>query len=79
MRSSFSVSDFFVERTVDEKQWDKVFDINVKGSMFCYKHAARQMIKEGHGGRIVGAVSTMGKQGEDLFWADSQTLFLTVH
>jgi NAD(P)-dependent dehydrogenase (short-subunit alcohol dehydrogenase family) len=29
--------------------------INVRGTMLCYKHAAKQMIAQGRGGRIIGA------------------------
>jgi hypothetical protein len=29
----------------------------------CYRHAAKQMIKQGRGGRIIGATSSAGKQG----------------
>ena len=36
---------------------------NVDGVFFCYKHAALQMIKQGNGGRIIGASSVAGKQG----------------
>ncbi|EPS95067.1 NAD-binding protein [Fomitopsis schrenkii] len=31
--------------------------------MLCYKYAARQMIKQGGGGRILGAASILGKHG----------------
>ena len=48
---------------MDEAQFDRVMAVNVKGAMFCYKHAASQMIKQGRGGRIVGAASTASKQG----------------
>ncbi len=37
---------------------------NVDGVFFCYKHAALQMIKQGKGGRIIGASSIAGKQGK---------------
>jgi len=43
--------------------WTKVYDVNVKGLMLCYRHAALQMIKQGHGGRIIGACSSSGKKG----------------
>ncbi|TFK50482.1 NAD(P)-binding protein [Heliocybe sulcata] len=34
-----------------------------EGTFFCYKYAAEQMVKQGRGGRIVGASSIAGKQG----------------
>ncbi|CCM05106.1 uncharacterized protein FIBRA_07313 [Fibroporia radiculosa] len=45
------------------EQWDRVVAINLRGVMLCYKYAAEQMIKQGRGGRIIGAASVMGKKG----------------
>lgn len=42
-----------VDMTVDV--WDHIMCVNVRSVMLAYKHAARQMIKQGRGGRIVGA------------------------
>ncbi|KAI0642833.1 acetoin reductase family protein [Trametes meyenii] len=42
---------------------DKLLNVNVKGTFFSYKYAAIQMIKQGKGGRIVGASSIAGKRG----------------
>ena len=41
-------------------------DVNVKGTMLCYKHAARAMIERGTapGGRLIGASSVAGKRGK---------------
>ena len=47
--------------TVDD--WDNIFSVNTRGTFLCYKYAARQMIKQGRGGRIIGASSLAGKQG----------------
>ena len=33
---------------------DRVIGVNLRGVILCYKHAARQMIKQGRGGRILG-------------------------
>ncbi|KAF5323208.1 hypothetical protein D9758_017310 [Tetrapyrgos nigripes] len=44
-------------------QWDHTFNINVRGTFLCYKYAAAQMIRQGRGGRIVGASSLSGKTG----------------
>ncbi|KAF9045015.1 acetoin reductase family protein [Panaeolus papilionaceus] len=41
---------------------DKMFSVNVNGTFLCYKYAALQMIKQGRGGRIIGAASICGKQ-----------------
>ncbi|KAK0489592.1 acetoin reductase family protein [Armillaria luteobubalina] len=45
------------------EDWNRIFMINGLGTFLCYKYAAKQMIKQGHGGRIVGASSIAGKQG----------------
>jgi len=50
-----------IETTVEE--WDRLHAVNGRGTMLCYKHAAIQMIKQGGGGRIIGASSTAGKLG----------------
>ena len=38
--------------------------MNVMGVFFSYKYAALQMIKQGTGGRIVGAASIASKKGK---------------
>ncbi|KAG8766979.1 hypothetical protein FRC12_006526 [Ceratobasidium sp. 428] len=43
-----------------EESFDKVMSINCKGVLFCYRAAAAQMIKQGRGGRIIGACSLLG-------------------
>lgn len=40
--------------------------INARGVFLCYKYAGMQMIKQGTGGRIIGASSVLGKQGTNL-------------
>jgi 2-deoxy-D-gluconate 3-dehydrogenase len=46
----------FFETT--EQDWDKICDLNLKGYFFWSQAAAREMIKEGHGGRIVNISSS---------------------
>lgn len=46
------------------EDWDRIFSINARGNFLCYKYAGQQMIKQGRGGRIIGASSVVGKQGE---------------
>ncbi|KAF8982010.1 hypothetical protein BDQ17DRAFT_1262536, partial [Cyathus striatus] len=36
-------------------QLDRLYAVNVRGTFLCYKYAALQMIKQGRGGRIIGA------------------------
>jgi len=48
---------------VDIADWERIWDVNIRGVVFCYKHAARQMVKQGDGGRIIGASSIGGLRG----------------
>ncbi|EPS95394.1 NAD-binding protein [Fomitopsis schrenkii] len=41
--------------TVSTQEWDRVININLRGVMLCYKYAAKQMVDQGWGGRIIGA------------------------
>jgi len=42
---------------------DRCLAINVRGTFLCYKYASEQMIRQGRGGRIIGASSLAGKRG----------------
>jgi meso-butanediol dehydrogenase / (S,S)-butanediol dehydrogenase / diacetyl reductase len=46
-----------------EDIWDRTMDINAKGVFFCCRAAALQMIKQGHGGKIIAASSGAGRRG----------------
>ncbi|KAK7460440.1 hypothetical protein VKT23_009162 [Stygiomarasmius scandens] len=48
-----------LEITTDD--WDRVQNINSRGVFLCYKYAAKQMISQGRGGRIIGASSSSAK------------------
>jgi meso-butanediol dehydrogenase / (S,S)-butanediol dehydrogenase / diacetyl reductase len=45
------------------KQWQLTMDVNVKGVLHCYQSAARQMITQGRGGRLIGAASVAAHRG----------------
>ncbi|CAE6480115.1 unnamed protein product [Rhizoctonia solani] len=47
---------------LSDEQLDKLLGINLKGTLYCYWAAAVQMIKQGQGGRIIGASSIVGAQ-----------------
>ncbi|KAF7363945.1 Diacetyl reductase [Mycena sanguinolenta] len=47
----------------DIGEWEKRWEINIRGTLLCYKHSARQMVKQGTGGRIIGASSLCGLRG----------------
>jgi NAD(P)-dependent dehydrogenase (short-subunit alcohol dehydrogenase family) len=42
---------------LSEEEWDRVLDINLKGTFLCLKYEARAMIAGGHGGAIVNVGS----------------------
>ncbi|WP_339114876.1 glucose 1-dehydrogenase [Thioclava sp. GXIMD2076] len=42
---------------LDVADWDRVMDVNLRGVFLCYQAAARQMIAQGGGGKIIGAAS----------------------
>jgi NAD(P)-dependent dehydrogenase (short-subunit alcohol dehydrogenase family) len=52
---------------VSAEVWEKTFAVNIRGVFFCYKHAAREMIAQDRGGRIIGASSMAGIKGSSLF------------
>lgn len=54
---------------------ESLLDVNIKGTFLCFQHAARQMIKQGRGGRIIGASSQAGKQGCPMLAAYSASKF----
>jgi NAD(P)-dependent dehydrogenase (short-subunit alcohol dehydrogenase family) len=45
---------------IAEEEWDRVIDINLKGSFLCARAAAHAMMKAGQGGRIINISSIMG-------------------
>ncbi|KAJ7811396.1 hypothetical protein B0H14DRAFT_1471801 [Mycena olivaceomarginata] len=47
----------------DVEKWEQLWEINIRGVLLCYKYAARQMVKQGAGGRIIGASSMCGLRG----------------
>ncbi|WP_293765785.1 L-iditol 2-dehydrogenase [uncultured Aquitalea sp.] len=46
--------------------YDRLFNVNVKGMFFLMQAAARQMVKQGRGGKIVNLSSQAGRRGEAL-------------
>ena len=46
-----------------EAAWDRVNDVNAKGTFLCCRAVARSMIERGRGGRIINLSSTSGKIG----------------
>ena len=46
-----------------EEDWDRTFDINLKGVWLCMKYEIRQMLKQGGAGAIVNMASVAGLIG----------------
>jgi NAD(P)-dependent dehydrogenase (short-subunit alcohol dehydrogenase family) len=59
---------FDAAETVDitRASYDKLYAINVAGTLFTMQAAAKQMIKQGHGGKIINMASQAGRRGESL-------------
>lgn len=49
-----------------DEQFARSFDVNVAGIFYCYRAAARHMIEQGRGGRIIGAASLSAHRGSKL-------------
>lgn len=59
--SGISTMDYSVD--IKESDWDKVMDVNAKGVYLVSQAAAKQMLKQGNGGRIINIASQAGKNG----------------
>ena len=59
---------FDAAETVDitRASYDKLYAVNVAGTLFTMQAAAKQMIKQGHGGKIINMASQAGRRGEAL-------------
>ncbi|MFY9989058.1 MAG: L-iditol 2-dehydrogenase [Chthoniobacterales bacterium] len=51
---------------VSRQQWSTLFSINVDGTFFTMQAVAKQMIKQGRGGKIINLASQAGRRGERL-------------
>jgi NAD(P)-dependent dehydrogenase (short-subunit alcohol dehydrogenase family) len=51
---------------ITRESYDKLFAINVAGTLFTLQAAARSMIKRGKGGKIINMASQAGRRGEPL-------------
>lgn len=54
---------------LDEAEWDRVQNVNVKGTFLCSRAVARALIAQGDGGRIINLSSVAGKHGVARFAA----------
>jgi D-sorbitol dehydrogenase (acceptor) len=51
---------------ITRESYERLFRINVAGTLFALQAAARQMIAQGRGGRIINMASQAGRRGEPL-------------
>ena len=51
---------------ITEASYNKNFTVNVCGTLFTLQAAAKQMIAQGHGGKIINMASQAGRRGEAL-------------
>jgi NAD(P)-dependent dehydrogenase (short-subunit alcohol dehydrogenase family) len=59
---------FDAAETVDitRASYDRLYAVNVAGTLFTMQAAAKQMIAQGHGGKIINMASQAGRRGEAL-------------
>jgi D-sorbitol dehydrogenase (acceptor) len=51
---------------IERRDYERVFDINVGGTLFTMQAVARHMIDRGKGGKIINMASQAGRRGEAL-------------
>ena len=51
---------------VTPESYGRIFDVNVRGLLFVMQAAARRMIAQGAGGKIINLASQAGRRGESL-------------
>ena len=51
---------------ITRESYEKLYSVNVAGTLFTMQAAAAQMIKQGDGGKIINMASQAGRRGESL-------------
>ncbi|MBW3096651.1 L-iditol 2-dehydrogenase [Pseudohoeflea coraliihabitans] len=51
---------------IPRESYQRLYAVNVEGTLFTLQAAARQMIRQGHGGKIINMASQAGRRGESL-------------
>jgi NAD(P)-dependent dehydrogenase (short-subunit alcohol dehydrogenase family) len=51
---------------ITRADYERLFSVNVSGTLFCLQAAARHMIARGEGGKIINMASQAGRRGEGL-------------
>ena len=58
---------------IDERAWDRVFSVNVKGLFFTLQCVARRMVEQNEGGKIINLASEAGQRADGMVIAYSAT------
>jgi acetoin reductase-like protein len=58
---------------IDERAWDRVFSVNVKGLFFTLQAVARRMVEQNEGGKIINLASEAGQRADGMVIAYSAT------
>ena len=51
---------------ISREDYQRVFDINVSGTLFTLREVAKHMVSRGRGGKIINMASQAGRRGESL-------------
>lgn len=54
---------------LEESEWDRIQNVNAKGTFLCSRAVARALISQGDGGRIINISSVSGRKGVARFAA----------
>jgi NAD(P)-dependent dehydrogenase (short-subunit alcohol dehydrogenase family) len=49
---------------IEDTDWDRILDVNLRGTFLCSQIAARRMVAQGDGGSIINIASTNGLRGQ---------------
>ena len=63
---------------LEEIVWDRIQEINAKGTFLCCRAVARVMIDQGQRGKIINMSSVSGKKGHDRFGAYCASKFAVI-
>ena len=61
--NNVAVTDHQTILDLDEAEWDRVIRVTLGSQFLCSKYAARRMVEQGRGGRIICIGSTSGHRG----------------
>jgi NAD(P)-dependent dehydrogenase (short-subunit alcohol dehydrogenase family) len=59
--AGFNAPKSIIEHTLED--WQKIIDVNVKGTWLCAKYVGEQMVKQGKGGKVILVSSARSKIG----------------